>query len=247
MCIRDRVTVTSSNDPRAMAIGRIALVQGLTSIMGTDVRAMDEAHPQHQAEVSRTAKVMVEVGATARTRRGKGGLQILVTGIMTSVPGRGTAVLNVMGRPGTSGTITTMVEVEAEDMSTGDVGTNSKDSTNLKVNTNSKVGTNHRAKGKDITHLQVNIRTKVKIRIKDSTNKVHNRDRHHRTRNKIKEVGIKDKATIKVKVAITRREWKLEQQRMNRGVIPVVPQGATQISTYQTRRHLDVKVVECVV
>ena len=196
-------TVTSSNDPRAMAIGRIALVQGLTSIMGTDVRAMDEAHPQHQAEVSRTAKVMVEVGATARTRRGKGGLQILVTKIMTSVPGRGTAVLNVMGRPGTSGTITTMVEVEAEDMSTGDVGTNSKDSTNLKVNTNSKVGTNHRAKGKDITHFQVNIRIKV------STNRVHNRDRHHRTRNKTKRGDIKDKATIKVKVAIpTNREWK---------------------------------------
>ena len=122
------------------------------------------------------------------------------------------------------------------------MGTNSKDSTNSKVRTNSKVGTNHRAKGKDITHLQVN------IRIKDSTNKVLNRDRHHRTRNKTKEVGFKDKATIKVKVAIiTRREWKLEQHRMSRGVIPVVPQGATQISTYQTRRHLDVKVVEYVV
>ena len=78
---------------------------------------------------------MVEVGATAHTRKGKGGLQILVTGIMTSAPGRGTAVLNAMGRPETSGTITTTVEVEAEDMITGDVGTTNKDSTNSKVRT----------------------------------------------------------------------------------------------------------------
>ena len=34
---------------------------------------------------------------------------------------------------------------------------------------------------------------------------------------------------------------------MSRGVIPVVLQGATQISIYQTHRHLDVKVVEYVV
>jgi len=191
---------------------------------------------------------MVEVGATAHTRRGKGGLQTLVTGTMTSVSGPGTVDHNAMGRPGTSGTIATTVEVEVEDMTTGDVGTTNKDSTNLKVNTNNKVGTNLRAKGKDITHLQVNIRIKVKTRIKDSTNKVHNRDRHHRTRNKTKEVGIKDKATIRVKVAIpTSREWKLEQRRRSRGVIPVVPQGATQISTYQTHRHLDLKVVEYVV
>jgi len=195
------VTATSSNGPQAMVIGRIVLVQGLTSIMGTDVRATDEAHPQLQAEVFRTAQAMGEDGATARTRRGKVGLQTLVTGIMTSVPGRGTADHNAMDLPRTSGSIVT-VEVEDEDMTTGDVGTNSKDSTNLKVRTNSKVGTNLRAKGKVITHLQVNIRTKV------STSKVLNRDRHHRTRNKIKEVGIKDKATIKVKVALTNREWK---------------------------------------
>jgi len=192
------VTVTSSNDPRAMAIGRIALVQGLTSRMGTDVRVTDEAHPQHQAEDFRTAKVTVEDGATAHTRKGKGDLQTLATGTMTSVPGRVTAVLNVMGRPGTSGTITTTVEVEVEveDMTTGDVGTTNKDSTNSKVRTNSKVGINHRAKGKVVSHHKVNIRTKV------STSKVRNRDRHHRTRNKTKELDIKDKATIKVKVAI---------------------------------------------
>ena len=99
--------VSSSNDPRAMAIDRIALVQGLTSIMGTDVRVTDEAHPHHQVEVSRTVKEMVEVGATAHTRKGKGGLQTLAIGTMTSVPGRGTAVPNAMGRPGTSGTIIT--------------------------------------------------------------------------------------------------------------------------------------------
>ena len=145
---------------------------------------------------------MVEVGATTRIRRGKVGLQTLVTRTMTSVPGRGTADHNTMDLPGTNGSIVT-VEVEDEDMTTGDVGTTNKASTNLKVRTNSKVGTNLRAKGKDITHLQVN--TKIKV----STNRVLNRDRHHRTRNKTKEVGIRDKATIKVKVAIlTSREWK---------------------------------------
>jgi len=195
------VMVTSSNDPLAMAIGRIALAQGLISIMGTDVRVTDEAHPQHQAEDSRTVKVTVEDGATAHTRKGKGGLQTLATGTMTSDPGRGTAVPNVMGRPETSGIIATTVEVEVEDMITGDVGTTNKDSTNSKVRTNSKVGTNLRAKGKVVTHLQVNILTKV------STSKVRNRDRHHRTRNKTKELDIKDKVTIKVKVAIpTSRE-----------------------------------------
>jgi len=189
-------TDTSSNDPLAMAIGRIALVQGLISIMGIDVRATDEAHPQHQAEDFRIAKVTVEDGAIAHTKKGKGGLQTLATGTMTSVPGPGTAVPNAMGRPGTSGTIATTVEVETEVMTTGDVGTTNKDSTNSKVRTNSKVGTNHRAKGKVVTHLQVNIRIKV------STNRVRNRDRHHKTRNKTKELDIKDKATIKVKVAI---------------------------------------------
>ena len=154
------VTVTSSNDPRAMTIGRIALAQGLTSIMGTDVRAMDEAHPQLQAEVSSTVKVMVEVGATAHTRRGKGGLQTLVTGTMTSVPGRGTVDHNAMGRSGTSGSIVT-VEVEAEDMTTGDVSTTNKDRTNRKVRINNKVGTNLRAKGKVVTHHKVNIKIKV--------------------------------------------------------------------------------------
>jgi len=120
---------------------------------------------------------------------------------MTSDPGPGTAVPNVMGRPETSGTIATTVEVEVEDMTTGDVGTTNKDSTNNKVRTNSKVGINHRAKGKVVTHLQVNIRTK------DSTSKVRNRDRHHRTRNKTKKLDIKDKATLKVRVAIpTSRE-----------------------------------------
>ena len=144
---------------------------------------------------------MVEDRATAHTRKGKGGLQTLATGTMTSVPGRVTAVLNVMGRPGTSGTITTTVEVEVEveDMTTGDVGTTNKDSTNSKVRTNSKVGTNLRAKGKVVTHHKVNIRTKV------STSKVRNRDRHHRTRIKTNELVIKDKATTKVKVAITSR------------------------------------------
>jgi len=195
------VTDTSSNDPRAMAIGRIALVQGLTSIMGTDVRGTDEAHPQHQAEDSRTVKEMGEDGATAHTRKGKGGLQTLVTGTMTSDPGPGTAVPNAMGHPETSGTIATTVEVEVEVMTTGDVGTTSKDSTNNKVRTNSKVGTNLRAKGKVVTHHKVNIPNKV------STSRVRNRDRHHRTRNKTKELDIKDKATLKVKVAIpTSRE-----------------------------------------
>ena len=108
-----------------------------------------------------------------------------------------------MGRPGTSGIIPIMVEVEVEDTTTGDVGTTNKDSTNSKVRTNSKVGTNLRAQGKVVTHHKVNILTKV------STNKVRNRNRHHRTRNKTKELVIKDKATIKVKVAIpTNREWK---------------------------------------
>jgi len=190
---------TSSNDPRAMATGYIVLVLGLISIMGTDVRATDEAHPQHQAEDSRTVKVMAEDGATAHTKKGKGGRQTLATGIMINVPGLGTAVPNAMGRPGTSGTIPTTVEVEVEVMITGDVGTTSKDSTPSKVRTNSKVGINHRAQGKVVTHLQVNIRIKV------STNRVHNRDRHHRTRNKTNELAIKDKATIKVKVAITSR------------------------------------------
>jgi len=64
--------VTSSNDPQAMAIGRIALAQGLISITGTDVRVTDEAHPQHQSEDFRIAKEMVEDGATAHTRKGKG-------------------------------------------------------------------------------------------------------------------------------------------------------------------------------
>jgi len=169
------VTATSSNGPLAMAIARTVLVQGPTSTMGTDVRATDEAHPHHQVEDFRTAQVMGEVGAMAHTKRGKVDLQTLVIGTKTSVPGRGTVVLNGMDLPGTSGSIA-MVEVGDEDMATGDVGTTNKASTNLKVRTNSKVGTNNRANSKVNTHLQVNSSVKV------STNRVLNRDRHHRTR-----------------------------------------------------------------
>ena len=197
------VTATSNNyGPLVMVIARIVPDQGPISTMGTDVRAMDEAHPHHQAKVFRTAQVMGEVGAMARTRRGKVNLQTLVIGTKTSVPGRGTVVHNAMDLPGTSGSIT-MVEVVDKDMATGDVGTTSKASTNLKVKINRKVGTNNRANNKVNTHLQVNRRIKV------STSRVLKRDRHHRTRHKTEEVDIKDKATIKVKVAIlTSKGWK---------------------------------------
>ena len=126
-------------------------------------------------------------------------------------------------------------------MRTGDVGTTSKVSTNNKVRINNKVGTNLRAKGKVVTHHKDNIRIKV------STNRVRNKDRHHRTRIQTNELVIKNKATTKVKVAIISRGLKLELQRMDRGVIPVVHQGATLISTWKTHRHVDFKVVECVV
>ena len=161
---------------------------------------------------------------------------------MINVPGHGTAVPNATGRPGTSGIIPTMVEVEAEDTRTGVVGTTSKDSTPNKVRINSKVGTNHRAQGKVVTHLQVNIQIKV------STNRVHSKDRHHRTRIKTNELVIKDKVITKVMVAIISKGLKLDQlQRMNRGAILVVHQGATQTSTWKTHRHVDFQVVECVV
>ena len=184
------VMTTSSNGPLVMGTAHTVLDQGPTSTMGRDVRVTDVVHPHHQAEVIRTVQATEEVGAMARTQRGRVGHLTLIDGTKISVPGRGIAAHRDMDLQGTNGS-TAMVEVVGKDTETGDVGITRKASTNLKVETNRKVGTSHRAK------------------CKVSTSKVHHRaKRHHRTRYQIEEMGTQDKVKTKVKVVIqANRGW----------------------------------------